>query len=222
MAFKAICGRIMLPLLAAVLLQLGGCATASLNLSKEELNNIRVQRVDVVYAPDAQVMWEKAELEYIAVVDARDSKTSKPKPWKQVMPEDIEAQKNRYQDLVNSPEGKNFIRGKLTGEIQARLQQSLSGRFQGTRPVVVEVTVHGFVIPSAAQRVVLGGSPMLGAVTVVKDAQSGAVLAKLDRMAAAPAGNGVLGVLVDQALPDLEDRLFGSYQTQVLEWLQAA
>ena len=49
--------------------------------------------------------------------------------------------------------------------------------------------VHGFVIPHAVQRVVLGGVPILAAVTTLKDARPGAELAKLDQGAAAPAGH---------------------------------
>jgi hypothetical protein len=205
----------LLPVFAA-LLMLGGCATASLNLSKAELDSIRIERIDVVYAENAHISWEKVETDYVEQVKATDPKA---KPWKQVMAEDVEKQKNRYQELVNSPEGRAHIRGRLTSEIQTRLGRTLNARFQGTRPVVVEVTVQGFVIPGPVQRVVLGGSPMIGAVTVLKDAKTGAVLAKMDRAAAAYAGNGLTGVLIDQALPDLEERLFSSYQTQVLDWL---
>lgn len=207
--------RFLLLTLFALLLQLGGCATASLNLSKTELENIRVTRVDVIYTPDSGISWEKVESEYVQSVRDRNPKAK----WKQVMAEDVEAEKNRYHELINSAEGTEYIRGKLSNEIRTRLGNALSSRFHGTRPVVVEVTIVAFAIPSAAQRVVLGGTPVLGAVTVLKDAQTGAVLAKMDRMAGAMAGNGVMGVLIDQALPDLEDRLFDTYKTQVLDWL---
>jgi hypothetical protein len=215
--------RLVWPLVLAALLGLGGCATAMMTLSKDELQNIRVARVDVVYEKDSGIMWEKAELEYIQLAKSRQTKDEKPKPWKQVMPEDIEAKKNEYQELVNSPEGKAHIQARLRQEISTRLGNALAPKFSGgTRPVVVEVTVKAFIIPSPAQRVVLGGAPTIGAVTVLKDAQTGAVLAKMDRAAAGYAGNGVLGVLVDQAFADLEDRVLESYNRQVVDWLTAA
>jgi hypothetical protein len=214
--------RVVWPLLLTAIVGLGGCATAMMTLSKDELRNIRVARVDVVYDKDSGIMWEKAEVEYIELARARATKGQKPKPWKQEMPEDIEAKKNEYQELVNSPEGKAHIQAKLSNEIRNRLTPALTQKFPGgTRPVVVEVTVKSFIIPSAAQRVVLGGSPMIGAVTVLKDAQTGAVLAKMDRATAGAAGNGMLGVLVDQAFSDLEDRVLEAYNQQVVDWLTA-
>ena len=41
----------------------------------------------------------------------------------------------------------------------------------------------------------------------------------MDRGTAAGAGSGSVGVLVDQALPDLEDRLMVAYVEQVHSWL---
>lgn len=87
---------------------------------------------------------------------------------------------------------------------------------------MVHVTVHGFNIPSAARRVVLGGTPLLGAVTVLRDAQTGAELAKMDRVAAGYAGTGVLGVVADQAFDDIHDRVLNAYSGQVLDWMQAS
>lgn len=89
----------------------------------------------------------------------------------------------------------------------------------GTREVKLEVEVHSFLIPTAIQRVVVGGTPMMGAMTYLRDARTGAQLAKLDRMASGMAGNGVLGVLVDQAFSDLDDRVLDRWIEQVESWL---
>lgn len=51
---------------------------------------------------------------------------------------------------------------------------------------------------------------------------TGAELGKLDRMAGAMAGNGILGVAVDQAFSDLEDRVLEAYTQNVLDWLRVA
>ena len=75
------------------------------------------------------------------------------------------------------------------------------------------------MIPSAIQRIALGGTPLLGAITVLKDGSTGSELGKLDRQAAAYAGQGWAGVAVDQAFADLEDRVLDTYVSQVQTWL---
>jgi hypothetical protein len=124
-----------------------------------------------------------------------------------------------YASLVNTPEAQAYVRDKLASKLKERLQAEVIPHFQGTRRARLDVHVVGFVIPNAAQRVVLGGNPMLGAITTLKDAQTGAELAKSDRLAAAYAGQGVLGVLADQAFSDLEDRVMDTYVAQVQGWL---
>lgn len=216
--FRPVSGILLLPVFA-LLLHLAGCATASISMSKDELQNMRIERIDVVYAPDAVISWDREETAYFAAVKA---KAEKPKPWKQVMAEDVEAAKNEYQRVLNTPEAKAHLQAKLTDELRRRLTERVLPNFQGTRPVALQVMVQGFSIPSAAQRVILGGGPVFGAVTTIRDAKTGAELAKLDRMAAGYAGNGVLGVLADQALSDLEDRVLDAYNQQVMDWLKAA
>lgn len=203
----------------ALLLHLTGCATASISMSKDELQSMRIERVEVVYAPDAMISWDKEETAYFQTVKA---KAEKPKAWKQVMAEDVEAAKNEYQRVLNTPEARAHLQAKLTEEVRRRLTDRVLPNFQGTRSVTLQVEVKGFSVPSAAQRVLLGGSPVFGAVTTIRDAKTGAELAKLDRAAAGYAGNGVLGVLADQALSDLEDRVLDAYNQQVLDWLKAA
>lgn len=196
---------------------LAGCGSSTMTLSKQELSGIRIDRVEVTYAPDAALLWEEAELEFAETVSS--SPAAKKKAWKHKTEEEATAEK---QEVVSSPESKAYVRQKVTTLIQDRLKGKLSPRFQGSRGIVVHVTVHGFNIPSAARRVVLGGSPTLGAVTVLKDAQTGAELAKMDRMAAGYAGNGVLGVLVDQGFDDMHNRVLDAYSGQVIDWMQAS
>ncbi len=211
--------RAILPAVMLVLM-LGGCATASMNLSQEELQSIRIERVDIAYAPESFISWEKVEAPYVERVRQEKTSSGKPKPWKQVMQGDEDATKYEYQEIINSPEGKKYVQYMLSAELKRRVSERIVPQFQGARPVVMEITVHSLSIPGPVQRVVLGGAPMLGAVTVLKDAATGKELAKLDRMAAGHAGNGLLGVLVDQAFSDLEDRVFDAYINNLRDWLQ--
>lgn len=212
--------RAVLPILALVIF-LAGCASSSTSLSLEELQGIRIERVDVVYKPDAIIHWEKVEVPYIDRVKAAKTTSAKAKPWKQEMLEDKQAAEKEYETLASTPEAKRYMQGVLAAELKARLGAAILPKYQGTRPVVLELHVSSLIIPGPTERVLLGGSPSLKAVTVLKDSATGKELAKLDQMAAVEVGNGVVGVLVDQAFADLEDRVFGAYINNVSAWLQA-
>src|SRR5262249_36629349 len=117
---------------------------------------------------------------------------------------------------------KAYLRDKLAAMLKDRVVHFVSPKFKGARPVRIEIEVHSFVIPSPLQRIALGGTPALFAITYLKDAATGAELAKLDRGAAGMAFNGVIGVLVDQAGDDLEDRVLDNYVEHLLTWLEGS
>lgn len=216
---KALSWRVFLPFVSVVLL-LGGCASSTMLLTQDELRSIRIERVEVTYAPDATINWEKAEAPFVERTKAAKV-SGKPKPWKQVMKEDEDAAKNEYQNIINSPEGKQYMQNTLTAELKKRIGATIMPKFRGTRPVVLEIKVHLMSIPGPMYRVLIGGTPMIFAVTTLKDAQTGRELAKLDKGASSMAGNGALGVLVDQAFDDLDERVFNAYLSNLAEWLQA-
>ena len=123
---------------------------------------------------------------------------------------------------MSTPAAQAYVRDKLTAMIKGRLQQAVLPKFKGSRAVRLEIEVHGFHIPSPLQRIALGGTPMLGTITVLRDAKTGKELGKLDRNNAAIAGNGILGVVVDQGFSDLEDRVLDKYMENILAWLTVA
>ncbi|MEJ2116917.1 MAG: hypothetical protein P8Y36_03025, partial [Alphaproteobacteria bacterium] len=155
-----------------------------MQLSPQELQTIRIERVEVIYKPDAFIQWEKVALPYVEKHSLRSKK-----PWKQVMLEDEEAAKNEYQTFINSPEGKRYMQSVLTGELKKRVGAAIVPKFQGTRPVVLEITVKLFLMPNTVYRGFFGTTPMLAAVTRLKDASTGKELAKLDRAALGSTGS---------------------------------
>ena len=121
--------------------------------------------------------------------------------------------------MINTPEAKAFLRQKLTGMIRDRINREVVPQFTGTRGARLEINVVSFFIPSPLQRVALGGSPTMAAARTLKDARTGAELAKLDQMSAGMAGNGILGVAIDQGFSDLEDRVLDNFTAQTKKWL---
>jgi hypothetical protein len=205
---------------------LAGCATVSNPLSLEELKSLRISGVDVVYAPEASIYWPNAEQEYVASVQAKQGKRPAAKAAAaQTSTSDITAgggvdsSDSEYAQIAATPEAKQHLRDKLAGLVKTQVEKSLMPHFNGTREARIEVAVHVFNIPPAVQRVVLGGTPALMAVTTLKDAATGKELAKMDRGSGAYAGNGLLGVAVDQFLDDLEVRVIDAYGEQLRQWL---
>jgi hypothetical protein len=203
----------------AISVALAGCATSVNSLSQAEMQTINIQAIDIKYKPDAEIWWGNAEREYAAKV-APVTATAKPgKSATDIKTVPGDKESDAYRELMDTPEAKQYLRDKLSGMIKDRLNTFVVPQYKGTRPVRLEVEVHGFHIPSPLQRIALGGSPMLGTVTVLKDAATGKELAKLDKMNAGVAFGGVLGVAIDQAGDDLEDRVLDQYVTNVRSWL---
>jgi hypothetical protein len=191
---------------------LAACAVQKINLSQAELNALDVQSVDIRFAPDAQIWWGNAEREYAAKVTGSQTEP------KARHGETIAGDSDAYRELMDSPGAKQYMRDKLTRMIQDRIGYTVH-KYEGTRPVRLEVEVKGFVIPSPLQRLALGGNPLLAADTILRDVATGEVIGKLDRVAVGRAGAGIIGVAADQFDSDLEDRVLDNYYSNVANWL---
>jgi hypothetical protein len=198
---------------------LAGCATSVNSLTKAELQTINIQSVDIKYLPDAHIWWGTAEREYAAKVGT----VPEVKPSTEIKTVPGDAEGDAYRKLMSTPEAQAYVRDKLAALIKDRLDREVLPKYRGgTRPVRLEIEIQGFHIPSPLQRVALGGAPALGAITVLRDATTGKELARLERAAVGYAGNGILGVAVDQAFDDLEDRVLDRYVDNILTWLTVA
>ena len=198
---------------------LAGCATSVNSLSPAEMQTINIQQIDIKYVPNAEIWWGNAEREYAAKV-APHSNTVKPaKSASDISAAQGAQDGDDYRAIMDTPEAKKYQRDKLEAMIRDRLNTFVVPNYKGTRPVRLEVEVHGFTIPSPLQRVALGGAPMLAAITVLRDTATGKELAKLDKMSVGTAFNGIIGVAIDQAGDDLEDRVLDNYVENVSSWL---
>jgi hypothetical protein len=208
-------------LVLVVVLLLSGCATIHNPLSATDVAQLRIESVDITVRPDAVIHWARAEQEFAATHASQQA--SKPKRVSAVNPNETGhaavGGTSEYDALVASPEAKAFMRHKLVGMVDGRMKSDVVPLLQGTRGVRLQIEIVSFVIPSALQRAVIGGAPIFAAITTLKDAKTGAELAKLDQGTSAMAGNGLIGVLVDQAFSDLEERLMNTYVEQVRSWL---
>jgi hypothetical protein len=202
-------------LLGALTVALVGCATIHNPLSLQDIAALRIVAVTVNFKPDVEISWVAAEQEFVDRANAERARD--PKPRKVKIHDGIgDPAAEEHRRLVASPEGKAFVQNKVAALIGNGLRRDIVPQFNGGREARLEVMVHGFAIPHAIQRT-LGGAPLLLAVTTLKDARTGAELAKLDQATATSAGQGFLGALVDQR--PLEDRVLEVYVSQVRNWL---
>lgn len=191
-------------LLCAYSVALGGCATIHNPLSLQDIAALRIVAVSVSFKPDVEISWAAAEQEFVDRANAERARNPKTRHKVKMHDGVGDPAAEEHRRLIGSPEGKSFVQNKVAALIGDRLKRDIIPQLNGSREARLEVMVHGFVIPHAVQRAVLGGVPLLMAVTTLRDARTGAELAKLDQGAGAPAGQGILGVLVDQG--SLEDR----------------
>lgn len=208
-----------LSLLLAAAVLLSGCVTSVNKLSDTELASLKIVGYDIRFTPDARIRWANARNDYLRrpEVAAEVKRVSKKAEERADDFEQDEA--GATAKVMESPAARAYMRKRLSDLVKRHLDQGVRPHYQGTRPVKIDILINGFSIPSAVARVLIGGAPVFAAVTVLKDAKTGAELGKLDRVSAGYAGNGLLGVALDQAGSDLEDRVLGNYARNILNWL---
>jgi hypothetical protein len=181
-------------------LLLCGCVTASNTLAPDQVATMRLQSVSVAFQPNARIWWGDGERAFAA---------SKGRSV-------LEAEA-----VAKTEEGQAYLRNTIAAKLSQAFERSLTGELQGARPVRLEVNVKDVEIASAAQRIILGGHHRLTADVNLVDARTGAViLAFSEQNAIAQAGQGIGGVLLDNAfLGDPIDRVIQNYATQYRNWL---
>ncbi|MGO4389232.1 DUF4410 domain-containing protein [Microvirga sp. 2YAF29] len=161
---------------------------------------MRFQAVAVSFQPGARIRWGDGERAYAA---SKGQNTL------------------QAEEAAKSDEGQAHIRNAIATRLTQAFEKSLKGELTGARPVRVEIKVKEVEIASAVQRILIGGHHRLRADVDLVDARSGAVvLAFSDQGAMAQAGQGIGGVLLDNAfLGDPIDRVIQNYATQYRNWL---
>lgn len=209
-------------LLCALAVGIVACA-ANNPLSQQDIAALRIVDVSIAFKSDARVTWPAAEQDFLAETNARNPKMR----FKAKAPDHLvetggvqNEETIERQKLIESPEGREYVRKKAAGLIEKHVRRDVVPRLQGNRDARLEVVVSGFFIPDAVWRATLGGAPILLTVTTIKDARTGLELAKLDDGASTYAGQGIVGALVDQAIASpLEERIVDAYVANLLRWL---
>lgn len=204
---------------------LGACVTIPPTpLTLASAKTLKLDTVTVTVAPDAQIAWANVEHEYAGKRRQAGTmpKTKITETASIGMASDPNAADSAaISELMKTPEAQNYVRDRISGGLKSALEKTLQPEFRdGERATRLEVTVKMFSIPSAVERVIVGGAPMIVASAALKDAKTGEVLAeRKDMPALGFALNGWAGVMADQLGDDLDVRVVGSYSQQFKDWL---
>ena len=193
-----------LSMMACAVLVLAGCAGVSKSLDADQISSLRYTDSTVTFAPDASIWWGDGERAYAASkgLPATESET-----------------------VAKTSEAQAYMRGQITSKMKAAMGRHLSGKLTGSRPVRIEVVVKNVTIASAAQRVIIGGGYIMQGDVNLIDARTGAVLQTfVGQFSSAAAGNGIAGVLVENAVATGEpiDRLIDNFAERYRQWLVPA
>lgn len=184
-------------------LVLSACHTVAPNtLSPQETANLRFTGLEVHVPPDAAIRWSSAEDDYL-----RSRKLSPTDPA-----------------LAATPEARAYLRDLAARRLKRALERVIASRPEGSRPVRLVTTINRVDIPSAAQRILIGGHPTVQADIAVIDAHSGAVLTTYKgAIGTRTAGQGAMTIvdslMVSAGADDLFDRAANDYAEGFRSWL---
>jgi hypothetical protein len=195
-----------LPLLAVagMAAALAGCVTTENALSRSEIDSLKITGVNVSFTPDARIQWDEGVRAYATA--------------KGLSEEQIAA-------ASNAPEAKAYVQNMLAPRVKAAIERKLAGQLNGNRPVRLDVVIHNFVISSAVQRILIGGTHAMTADANLVDVRTGAVVVAHPKLfGQAFAGQGIVGTAVEAAVDSAAsrntlDRIVESYSERYSTWL---
>src|SRR3954467_167229 len=116
---------------------LANCVTTENTLSQNDIAAMKLTGVTIGFAPDAFVQWEDGFRAYA---------TAKSIPDDQIAV------------ATNTPEAREYVRNLLAPRFKSGIERAIAGQLNGSRPVRLEITVQRLDMPSAVQRILVGGN----------------------------------------------------------------
>jgi hypothetical protein len=183
---------------------LAGCVTTENALSRSDIDSLKLTGVNVGFTPDARIQWDEGVRAYATAKGISEEQIA---------------------EASNAPEAKAYVQNMLAPRVKSAIERKLAGQLHGSRPVRLDVVIHNFVISSAVQRILIGGTHMMIADASLVDARTGAVVVAHPKLVGqAFAGQGILGTAVEAAVDNAAarttfDRIVESYSDRYSAWL---
>ena len=166
-----------LSLAACVALMLASCVTVSNSLTADDIKSLRYTGTTVSFDPQVAIWWGDGERAYAGSKGLSDAQAA---------------------DAIKTPEGKAYMHGQIASRVKAAMDRHMPEKLAGARPVRVDVRVKSMTIPGAAQRIIIGGTYMIGAQIDLVDVKSGKVLVSHPGfLASAATGQGITGAVIE-------------------------
>jgi hypothetical protein len=183
---------------------LAGCVTTENALSRSDIDSLKLTGVSVGFTPDAVIRWEEGVRAYATAKGLSEDQIA---------------------SASNAPEAKAYVQNLLAPRVKAAMEKKLAGQLNGSRPVRLDVVIQSFVVSSAVQRILIGGTHAMIADANLVDTRTGAVVVAYPKLVGnAFAGQGVLGAVAEAAVDSAAsrttfDRIVESYSDRYQAWL---
>jgi hypothetical protein len=178
--------------LLPLLVLLAGCATMSQNnLPQTKRDALRIDRVDVSFAPNAYINWPDVF---------------------RTLPQSGHPDTN---------EGRfAFLEKRSGGRIRSLIESQVKSAFRGTEPARLKVVIRRLEVPSLVQRILIGGENIIAADITLTDGKTGQVLLTSDFTSQAYAGGGLGAVAVDVVAEEAIVRVSTNFGRALAQWLK--
>jgi hypothetical protein len=191
------------------------------SLSAAQVASLRLERVNVTIAPDANINWSGGEMEFaksrgvvapVLTAADRDSQATSPA---------IGEYQERHRALANTPEARSFVRNRAAELVREGVTQSLAGQFTGQQPMRIDIVVRGVQVNNPLLRVLVDNNDVLTADATVVDAASGRALASYPGLQVTRQNSfGLVGAVLDSAVrSDSVHEMARVYGQRLRAWL---
>jgi hypothetical protein len=184
--------RVLGAALAAVMV--AACATSATNtLSQAKRDALRLDEIELSFAPDAMIFWLDALNEF------------------------------KNSGAPDTPEARRaFLQQKAVPHIKAALDAEVRPAFRGTDPARLRVIVRRIDVPPAVLRILVGnpGYALKADIRVVDGKTGQALVEAPDFNGIVSTQGGLIGTAVEQLFPDPIDRVSRAFATALRAWLQ--
>lgn len=192
-----------------IAVSVSACVTVPPNpLTAEQRSGLQVTEVRVTFAPTTRLEWADYVNETAGGASRAAAAADEASP---------------VATSLDPAQSDALLRTVVSDRVSSAVREAFRTRPAGARPVRVEVQVNHLLVPSAIQRILIGGPPALRAEAVVVDARTGApIVSYPESQSVGVAGAGPLGVVVDRAITGQTgqvDRVANSWAARFADWL---
>jgi hypothetical protein len=127
----------------------------------------------------------------------------------------------RWPDIAKDPSTANAAAAlRLREQARTSLEPALKTTLAGSKPVIARMTVHGILVPSTSEVLLVGSNSELGVSVDFLDARTGATIMSYPRTAISTQGGYKLNMGTSGIIShDPVERMFADLNSRLTSWL---